>query len=44
MDVMYKGMITDRQQLLLKQYEERSYVSSISAKESYNYNNLLRML
>ncbi len=37
MDVIYKGMITDRQQSLLKQYQERSYVSSILAEESYNY-------
>ncbi len=37
MDVIYKGMITDRQQLLLKQFQERSYVSSILVEESYNY-------
>jgi hypothetical protein len=35
-------MITDRQQLLLKQYQERSYVSSILAEESYNYYNFIK--
>ncbi len=42
MDVIYKGMITDRQQLLLKQYQERSYFLSILAEELYNYYNFIK--
>jgi hypothetical protein len=30
-------MISAQQQLLLKQYQERSFVSSISAEEECNY-------
>jgi hypothetical protein len=42
MDVIYKGMIVDEQQLLLKQCQERSYGSSILAEESYNYYNFIK--
>ena len=35
-------MITTQQQLLLRQYQEKSFVSSILAEESYNYYNFTK--
>ena len=35
-------MISSQQELLLKQYQERSFVSSILAEETYNYYNFIK--
>ena len=37
-------MITDSQQQLLKQYQDKAYINALLAEESTNYDNLLKTL